>query len=66
MDDFCYLLYPTYVDRENSVGIAAHHRLDCPEIESRWGKDFPQASRPARRPKQCVPGVLLRGKVTGE
>jgi len=27
--------------RDISVGIATHYGLDGPEIESRWGRDFP-------------------------
>ena len=53
-----------YVGRESSVGIAIRHRLDDPEIESRWGRDFPLQSRPAlgptQPPIQWVPG-LSRG-----
>ena len=46
------------------VGIATGYGLDGPGIESRWGRDFPQLSRPAlgptQPPIQCVPG-LSRG-----
>jgi hypothetical protein len=48
-----------------SVGIATRYSLDGPEIESRWGRDFPHTSRPAlghnQPPVQWVPG-LSRGK----
>ena len=48
----------------SSVSIATAYGLDCPGIESRWGRDFPLLSRPALRtthpPVQWVPG-LSRG-----
>ena len=34
------------------VGIATDHGPDGPEIESRWGRDFPHLSRPALGPTQ--------------
>jgi hypothetical protein len=46
------------------VGLATAYGLDGPMIESRWGRDFPNLSRPALRPTpppvQWVPG-LSRG-----
>jgi hypothetical protein len=36
----------------SSVGIATDYGLDGPEIESRWGRDFP----PTQPPVQWVPG----------
>jgi hypothetical protein len=36
----------------SSVGIATRCRLDCPWIESLWGRDFPHRSRPALSPTQ--------------
>jgi hypothetical protein len=43
------------------VGIATGYELDGPEIESRWGRDFPHLSRPAlgttQPPGQWVPGL---------
>jgi hypothetical protein len=35
-----------YMDRYSSVGIATRYGLDSPGIESWWGRDFPQPSRP--------------------
>jgi hypothetical protein len=31
----------------SGVGITTGYGLDCPGIESRWGRDFPHLSRPA-------------------
>jgi hypothetical protein len=49
----------------SSVSIATGYGLDGPEIESRWGRDFPHLSRPDLGPNQpsvqWVPG-LSRGK----
>ena len=46
------------------VGIATAYGLEGPEIESRWGRDFPHLSKPDLRPTQpsvkCAPG-LSRG-----
>jgi len=39
--------YRSLVGRDSSVGIATRYGLDVPEIESRWGRDFPHTSRPA-------------------
>ena len=35
------------MDRDSSVSIATCYGLDGPRIESRWGRDFPNPSRPA-------------------
>jgi hypothetical protein len=36
----------------SSVGIETDYGLDCPEIESRWGRDFSHTSRPVLGPTQ--------------
>jgi hypothetical protein len=54
------------VGRDSSVGIATRYGLDGLGIESRWGRDFPQPSRPAlgptQPPVQWVPCLFPRGK----
>jgi hypothetical protein len=49
-----YLLHILFVLRGpgSSAGIATDYGLVGPEIESRWGRDFPHLSRPAVRPNQ--------------
>jgi hypothetical protein len=57
------------VGRDSSVGIATRYEMDGPGIESRWGRDFPQPSRPAlgptEPPVQWVPGLFPGGKAAG-
>ena len=36
----------------STVGIATGYGLDCPGIESRWGRDFLHLSKPALGPTQ--------------
>jgi hypothetical protein len=61
-----YLTYTVKVKTGlgSSAGIATGYRLDGPGIETRWGRDFSHASRPAlghtQPPLQWVPG-LSRG-----
>ena len=48
-----------------SVGITTRYGLEGPEIESRWGRDFPHPSRPTSNPTQ--PSVrLLSGPFTAD
>jgi hypothetical protein len=50
-----------FCGRGSSDGIAIGYGLDGPEIESRWGRDFPHLSRPAlgptHPPVQWIPGL---------
>jgi hypothetical protein len=50
------------VGRNSLVGIATRYGLDGPGIESRWGRDFSQPSRPAlgptKPPIKWVPGLF--------
>ena len=52
------------VCRSSVVDIATGCRLDCPGIESRWGRDFPHLSRPAlgltQPPVRWAPGLSRR------
>jgi hypothetical protein len=51
------------------LGIAIRYGLEGPGIESQWGRDFPQPSRPAlgptQPPVQWVPGLSPGGKAAG-
>ena len=42
--------YKQTMGRDSVVGVATCYGLDGPGIESRWGRDFPQQSRPALGP----------------
>jgi hypothetical protein len=61
--------YVFLLGRDSSVGIATRYVLDGPGIESRWGRDFKDPSRPAlgptQPPIQCVPGLFPGGKAAG-
>ena len=52
------------MDRYSSVDIATRYRLDGPEIESQWGRDFLHPSTPALGPThppiQYVPTLSRR------
>jgi hypothetical protein len=45
-------LYVVTVGRDESVGIAIRYGMDGPEIEYRWGPDFPHRFRPVLAPTQ--------------
>jgi hypothetical protein len=61
--------HPLHFCRDSVVGIATRYGLDGPGIESRWGRDFPQPSKPALGPRQppvqWVPGLFPGGKAAG-
>lgn len=56
-------------DRVNVVITATSHELNGPAFEPRPGRNFPRPFRAATRPTDAsikwVPGLFLRGKVTG-
>jgi hypothetical protein len=56
-EGFYNLYSPNIVGRDSSVGIATRYEPDCPGIEFRWGRDFPQPSRPALGVKRPGRGV---------
>jgi hypothetical protein len=69
MDLYIHTPIRLRVGRDSSVGIATRYGLDGPGIESRWGRDFSQPSRPApgptQPPVQWVLGLFSGGKAAG-
>jgi hypothetical protein len=61
--------YTLHGGRDSSVGIATRYGLDGPAIQSRWGRDFSQPSKPAlgptQPPIQWVPGLFPGLKAAG-
>jgi hypothetical protein len=53
------------VGRDSSVGIATRYGLVGPGIESQWGRDFPQPSRPALGPTSASYTMGTGGKAAG-
>jgi hypothetical protein len=51
------------------VGVTTRYGLDGPGIESQWGRDFSQPSRPplgpTQPPIQWVPGLFTGVKAAG-
>ena len=63
------MLTANTLDHDSAVDIATRYGLDGPGIESRYGWDFLQASRPAPRPtqppEQWLAGLSPGGEADG-
>ena len=57
------------VGHDSSVGRATRYGLGGLGIESQWGRNIPNPSRPALGPTQppikCIPGLFPGGKAAG-
>ena len=52
------LRYSTASGPGSSVGVATDYGLDVPEIESRWGRDFPSVQTgPGAHSASCTMGT---------
>jgi len=51
-NQFLYFSYISFVGQDSVVFIVTRYGLEGPEIESRWGRDFPHLSRLALGPTQ--------------
>ena len=52
------LRYSTASGQGSSVGVATDYGLDVPEIESRWGRDFPSVQTgPGAHSASCTMGT---------
>ena len=61
---YVVVVYILHMRRDRVVGTATRHRLDGPEIESRWTRDFPTLG-PTQPPILWVPGVIPEGNTAG-
>jgi hypothetical protein len=64
-----YFVFLLLVGQDSVVCIVTRYGLEGPGIESRWGRDFPQPSRPAlgptQPPIQWVLGLFPGSKAAG-
>jgi len=66
---FVELYLVRYLCAWDSIGVACRYRLDGSGFDHRWGRDFPDPSRPTLRPNQSpargVPKLLPDVKIAG-
>jgi hypothetical protein len=61
----CVCIYISEVGQDSSVGIVTSHRLDGPENEPHWRRDFSHPSRPSllfNGYRVAFPGVKRPGR----
>jgi hypothetical protein len=63
--EFNYVWHGSITARVSAVGIATRYGLDGPGIESLWGRDFPDSSRPALGPHPASYRMVPGGKAAG-